>query len=166
GPPRRWTPADIARLEAMCRLTAQGLPPAQAARAAALEQAEQAQRARSGPSPEPQAVEASGLPFRPAPPPGPAPAGLRPRATRAAEPGDDDAARRRHARGLIRAADRLDAPSLQELLESAVDAWGVERAWEDVIAPTLRAAGRRWATVGDSYVEVEHLLSWHVATEL
>ncbi|WP_052434006.1 MerR family transcriptional regulator, partial [Streptacidiphilus melanogenes] len=140
GHHRRWTAADIARLEAMCRLTAQGLPPAQAARAAALEPAQ---------------TRAHDVCVEPAW-----------RAAQADDGDGDDAARRRHARGLIRAADRLDAPALQELLATAVDVWGVEAAWEDVITPTLRAAGRRWATVGESYVEVEHLLSWHVATEL
>ncbi|MER6864284.1 MerR family transcriptional regulator, partial [Streptomyces sp. NPDC000665] len=34
GRHRRWTPGDIARLELMCRLTADGVPPAEAARAA------------------------------------------------------------------------------------------------------------------------------------
>ncbi|NXY98987.1 MerR family transcriptional regulator, partial [Streptomyces sp. BR123] len=34
GRHRRWTPQDIARLELMCRLTAQGVPPAEAARTA------------------------------------------------------------------------------------------------------------------------------------
>jgi hypothetical protein len=69
-------------------------------------------------------------------------------------------------RGLVRAADRLDAPAVQELLSAALDQWGVEAAWENVIAPVLRAAGRRWALVGESFVEVEHLLSWHVSAEL
>jgi DNA-binding transcriptional MerR regulator len=146
GHHRRWTAADIARLEAMCRLTAQGLPPAEAARTAALV-----------PTGSPAVAPAPAA----APPSDAAPSGGRDR-----DPGTDEAARRRHARGLIRAADRLDAPALQELLASALDRWGVERAWEDVIAPTLRAAGRRWAALGEPYVEVEHLLSWHVAAEL
>ncbi|WP_042429083.1 MerR family transcriptional regulator, partial [Streptacidiphilus anmyonensis] len=169
GHHRRWTAADIARLEVMCRLTAQGLPPAQAALAAALEP-QPAGAAEAFPSPgtpapvTPSAVAsaavAAGLWGEP-------PRAARTVARPAAEAdAATDAARRRHARGLIRAADRLDAPTLQELLATAVDGWGVETAWEDVIAPTLRAAGRRWAAVGESYVEVEHLLSWHVATEL
>ncbi|MFE6840707.1 MerR family transcriptional regulator, partial [Streptomyces sp. NPDC057705] len=41
GRHRRWTPGDIAMLEEMCRLTASGVPPAEAARAA--------RGARSGP---------------------------------------------------------------------------------------------------------------------
>jgi DNA-binding transcriptional MerR regulator len=149
GHHRRWTAADIARLETMCRLTAQGLPPAEAARTAAL-------------------VPPGGRAV--APVASAAAAALPPLATpstaRDVGPDADEAARRRQARGLIRAADRLDAPALQELLASALEQWGVERAWEDVIAPTLRAAGRRWAALGESYIEVEHLLSWHVAAEL
>uniref|UniRef100_UPI000EF5CCCB MerR family transcriptional regulator n=1 Tax=Streptomyces sp. E2N171 TaxID=1851914 RepID=UPI000EF5CCCB len=31
GRHRRWTPADVARLERMCALTATGIPPAEAA---------------------------------------------------------------------------------------------------------------------------------------
>lgn len=34
------------------------------------------------------------------------------------------------------------------------------------MVPALRAAGRRWESSGDRYVEVEHLLSWHVSSVL
>ncbi|OSZ55292.1 transcriptional regulator, partial [Streptomyces pharetrae CZA14] len=34
GRHRRWSPADVAMLETMCRLTSSGVPPAEAARAA------------------------------------------------------------------------------------------------------------------------------------
>lgn len=34
GRHRRWTPEDVAMLQEMCRFTAEGLPPAEAARAA------------------------------------------------------------------------------------------------------------------------------------
>ncbi|WP_157597110.1 MerR family transcriptional regulator [Streptacidiphilus rugosus] len=146
GHHRRWTAADIARLEVMCRLTAQGHPPAEAARSAVL-----------GPLPawasEPDPDESR-------------PAGRDAGGGDRREQGGGDAAGRRQARGLIRAADRLDAPAVQELLSAALDHWGVEGAWENVIAPALRAAGRRWTALGETYVEVEHLLSWHVAAEL
>lgn len=36
GRHRRWSPADIAMLDEMCRLTASGVPPAEAASAARL----------------------------------------------------------------------------------------------------------------------------------
>lgn len=139
GRHRRWTPADIARLEVMCALTAKGLPPSEAARAAV----DQPLSPRAGWADRPPSVPANG-PVRSA-------------------PGDEA---RSLVRGLTRAADRLDAPTVHELLADALDRWGVEVAWEDVIAPALRAAGRRWAKAGESYVEVEHLLSWLVAAEL
>ncbi|MEV0474761.1 MerR family transcriptional regulator, partial [Streptomyces prunicolor] len=40
GRHRRWTPRDVALLEEMCRLTSSGVPPAEAAKAAADRRAE------------------------------------------------------------------------------------------------------------------------------
>ncbi|MFJ3670911.1 MerR family transcriptional regulator [Streptomyces sp. NPDC090106] len=73
---------------------------------------------------------------------------------------------RQECRGLARAAVRLDAPAVDDLLASAVSQYGVITAWHDVMMPTLHAVGRKWASSGDRYVEVEHLLSWHVSTAL
>lgn len=73
---------------------------------------------------------------------------------------------RHECRGLARAAVRLDAPALEERLADAVDQYGVAVAWQEVMVPTLHAVGRKWASSGDRYVEVEHLLSWHVSTTL
>ncbi|MFC1420897.1 MerR family transcriptional regulator [Streptacidiphilus cavernicola] len=131
GHHRRWTAADIARLEAMCALTAQGLPPAEAARVAAR----------------------AAVPALSAEPP-------------SHEGEEQSEVARSRVRGLIRAADRLDAPAIDELLVAALDRWGVEVAWEELIAPALRAAGRRWAARGETAIEVEHLLSWHVSAQL
>lgn len=78
----------------------------------------------------------------------------------------DHQATHRERRGLARAALRLDSPSLQRQLTAAVEAYGVTAAWEHVIAPVLHAVGRKWASSGERYVEVEHLLSWHVSTAL
>ncbi|MEU6756663.1 MerR family transcriptional regulator [Streptomyces sp. NPDC046685] len=133
GRHRRWTPQDIARLELMCRLTAQGVPPAEAARAAV--DAGPAARAASG------AVN-------------PAPGGPGPLHLGEVRP---------ECRGLARAAVRLDAPGVAELLDSALAEHGLVTAWEEIIAPTLHAVGRTWASAGERYVEVEHLLSWHVS---
>ncbi|MGW0748498.1 MerR family transcriptional regulator [Streptomyces sp. NPDC002587] len=136
GRHRRWTPQDIARLELMCRLTAQGVPPAEAARAVrdeATATRADARAARPGPG-------------------GPAslPLGeVRPQ-----------------CRGLARAAVRLDAPAVEDLLDAALAEDGLVTAWEEIIAPTLHAVGRKWATAGEPYVEVEHLLSWHVSSAL
>ncbi|MEU6352300.1 MerR family transcriptional regulator [Streptomyces sp. NPDC047072] len=73
---------------------------------------------------------------------------------------------RQECRGLARAAVRLDAPALEERLARAVETYGVAVAWQEVMVPTLHAVGRKWASSGDRYVEVEHLLSWHVSSTL
>ncbi|MFE9835557.1 MerR family transcriptional regulator [Streptomyces sp. NPDC005551] len=142
GRHRRWTPQDVAMLETMCRLTSSGVPPAEAARAA---------------------KEASGaVPPAPGPAsPGPGPRG-RSRAPGALPLGDA----RQECRGLARAAVRLDAPAVERQLVSLVELHGVVAAWEDVMVPTLHAVGRKWESSGDRYVEVEHLLSWHISTAL
>lgn len=144
GGHRRWTAADVAAVEEMCRLTATGIPPADAARAV--------RTAAAGPPPAADAAAA------PAPPP---PAG-RSRAAGALPLGDV----RQECRGLARAAVRLDAPALEKQLTAAVERHGVVGAWQAVMVPTLHAVGRRWASSGDRYVEVEHLLAWHVSTVL
>ncbi|GGS93801.1 MerR family transcriptional regulator [Streptomyces chromofuscus] len=138
GRHRRWSPEDVAVLEAMCRLTSAGVPPAEAARAA-----------RGG-------ADVSGAAN------GEPEADGRSRAAGALPLGDV----RQECRGLARAAVRLDAPAVDELLTAAVDRHGVVGAWQDVMMPVLHAVGRKWETSGDRYVEVEHLLSWHVSTAL
>ncbi|MFJ2022276.1 MerR family transcriptional regulator [Streptomyces sp. NPDC087897] len=73
---------------------------------------------------------------------------------------------RRECRGLARAAARLDGPAMDELLTAALDRYGLPAAWDEVIMPVLHAVGRRWESAGERYVEVEHLLSWHVSGAL
>ncbi|MGV9356680.1 MerR family transcriptional regulator [Streptomyces misionensis] len=141
GGHRRWTAADVATVQEMCRLTATGIPPADAARAA--------RAAAAGPS--------SGTDAATTPPP----AG-RSRAAGALPLGDA----RQECRGLARAAVRLDAPALEKQLAEAVERHGLVVAWQEVMVPTLHAVGRRWASSDDQYVEVEHLLAWHVSTVL
>ncbi|WP_326587201.1 MerR family transcriptional regulator [Streptomyces sp. NBC_01294] len=155
GRHRRWTPADIAVLQEMCRLTASGVPPAEAARAA-----QSARSARSGAAapppaaPEPRTHPPSRPIFPvPAAPPGPG-TGL--------HPGDA----RQEYRGLGRAAVRLDSAAMDDILGSLIARYGLVTAWEEVMVPALHAVGRNWETSGDRYVEVEHLLSWHVSTAL
>ncbi|MEO3761856.1 MerR family transcriptional regulator [Streptomyces sp. B8F3] len=139
GRHRRWSPGDVARMEYMCRLTAQGVTPAEAARLAMAE---------NGPR--------AALPAADVPQPR-TPGGLRDLPLGQVWP---------ESRGLARAAVRLDASSVHAQLRSAVDTYGVVVAWEQIIAPTLHAVGRKWATSGESFVAVEHLLSWHVSTVL
>ncbi|MEU1597121.1 MerR family transcriptional regulator [Streptomyces sp. NPDC005708] len=140
GRHRRWTPQDVAMLETMCRLTSVGVPPAEAARIA---------KEGAGSAP----------PAAPVPPPEPE---TRSRAAGTLPLGDV----RQECRGLARAAVRLDAAAVEEQLASAVAQHGLTVAWEEVMVPTLHAVGRKWASSGDRYVEVEHLLSWHVSTTL
>ncbi|MDG9702653.1 MerR family transcriptional regulator [Streptomyces sp. DH37] len=167
GRHRRWSPEDIAVLEAMCRLTASGVPPAEAARQARAAAPPAPAEPLPAPSPEPGPPDASGEPEEagepdtsgtPAEPAGPARAG----GGNALPLGSVG----RECRGLARAAVRLDAPALDDLLDRAIAAHGVAGAWEEVIMPTLRAAGRKWVTSGERYIEVEHLLSWHVSSAL
>ncbi|MFG3656935.1 MerR family transcriptional regulator [Streptomyces sp. NPDC047706] len=173
GRHRRWSPEDVAVLEAMCRLTSAGIPPAEAARAA---------RAGADVSgSDPSGSDPSGSDPSGSDPSGPGvsgPRSSRPGVSRPDDGGPDGEGRshaagalplgdvRQECRGLARAAVRLDAPAVDELLAAAVDRHGVVRAWHDVMMPVLHAVGRKWETSGDRYVEVEHLLSWHVSTTL
>lgn len=142
GRHRRWTPGDIGVLEEMCRLTAAGVPPAEAARAARAGAGALALRAARAAAPVPAPVRAPGT------------------------GGPRAGAVRQEHRGLARAAVRLDGPALGSLLRDLVAEHGLVTAWEEVMVPALHAVGRRWETSGDRYVEVEHLLSWHVSTAL
>ncbi|MGV9427890.1 MerR family transcriptional regulator [Streptomyces sp. NPDC003656] len=137
GRHRRWAPDDVAVLEAMCRLTASGVPPAEAARAA--RDRPQENTPATAPPAAPRSRAAGVLPL-----------------------GDV----RQECRGLARAAVRLDAPAVARQLDRAITEFGLTVAWQDVMAPALHAVGRKWASSGDRYVEVEHLLSWHVSTAL
>ncbi|KUN40938.1 transcriptional regulator [Streptomyces longwoodensis] len=178
GRHRRWSPVDIAMVEEMCRLTSAGAPPAEAARVARL------RHHPTAPPVDPASASLPLSPQEPTPPadgegdadagPGAAPTDPRP------EPGLRIPARRggaggglplggdvrQECRGLARAAVRLDAPELEQRLLDAVDRHGLVVAWEEVMVPTLRAVGRKWESSGDRYVEVEHLLSWHISSTL
>ncbi|MER6630323.1 MerR family transcriptional regulator [Streptomyces sp. NPDC000987] len=190
GRHRRWSPDDIAMVFEMCRLTAAGIPPAEAARAAK-------ERAGTGTvdtgtvgtgtvgtgavdtgtadtgTVDTGAVGTGAVGQVPASLPGlvrgavPLPPDGRPAARASRSPsglplGDV----RQECRGLARAAVRLDAVGVQEQLTSAVRTYGLVVAWEEILAPVLRAVGRKWQSAGDRYLEVEHLLSWHVSATL
>lgn len=62
------------------------------------------------------------------------------------------------ARGLHRAAVRLDAPAVRQRVAAAVHDLGVVVAWDEVLRPVLTAIGDRHAITG-ALIEVEHLLS-------
>ncbi|MFD8643762.1 MerR family transcriptional regulator [Streptomyces zaomyceticus] len=148
GKHRRWSPSDVAMLEKMCRLTASGIPPAEAARAARNDRREPGGTDEALTAPAASDSEAS---------PGRTPAG---------GAGLPLGNVRQECRGLARAAVRLDAPAMETLLEQAISDYGLVTAWEDVMAPTLHAVGRKWESSDDRHVEVEHLLSWQISTAL
>ncbi|MEU4424265.1 MerR family transcriptional regulator [Actinoplanes sp. NPDC024001] len=142
GHHRRYTVEDMVRLQVMQRLTAQGVAPAEAAA-----------WARRSPVPdETTPVDA------PATTPVDAPAGggqaiaLGVRADPA-------------ARGLARAAMRLDAPSMRYIIEGAITGRGVVPTWNQVIMPVLIGIGDRYEAT-TRFVEVEHLLSRTVTEAL
>ncbi|MFF8941677.1 MerR family transcriptional regulator [Streptomyces sp. NPDC014864] len=210
GRHRRWSPDDVAMMQEMCRLTAAGVPPAEAARAAqefargrtaadppeTSSPREASQQAvpsgsvsapvSSAPVPQssissPPLAQSAGPrssvsrsadsppsvspPSAPPPRRGAEPAATGSSARRASRSGSGlplgDV--RQECRGLARAAVRLDGAAVQEQVAAAVRAYGLVTAWDEVLAPTLRAVGRKWQSSGDGYVEVEHLLSWHVS---
>ncbi|MEU4038497.1 MerR family transcriptional regulator [Streptomyces collinus] len=151
GRHRRWSPDDVAMMRKMCRLTATGVSPAEAARLA-QRHARPADTAR-------------------------APGGGTPLAAHEAEA--EAVARHAQAgsglplgrvrlecRGLARAAVRMDGLEVQQRLREAVAVHGPALAWEEVMAPALRAVGRKWRSSGERYVEIEHLLSWHISATL
>jgi DNA-binding transcriptional MerR regulator len=149
GQHRRYTPQDVERLQVMRRLTAQGVTPAEAAA-----------WARRVPIP----LEPAGAPPpRELPPPPPSEDTRPPR-----DGGGHTISIGRAgpaARGLARAAIRLDAPALRDIIEMTIANRGVVRAWDEVIMPVLIGVGERYeATL--RYVEVEHLLSRSVTEAL
>ncbi|MEU4564402.1 MerR family transcriptional regulator [Actinoplanes sp. NPDC023936] len=171
GHHRRYTVEDMVRLQVMQRLTAQGVSPAEAA---AWARRAPSDASLSGGSPELSGASPDLLGASPdfagrsphlssgstdlsgASPDvsdlsGAAPAGggqtiaLGPRANPA-------------ARGLARAAMRLDGPSMRYIIEAAVTGRGVILAWLHVIMPVLIGIGERYEAT-ERFVEVEHLLS-------
>jgi hypothetical protein len=135
GRHRRYTADDLGLLERMHQLITRGVPPAQAAR--------QVLGAH-----DPGAPGSRGAPRRDG--------GGRAIGVGRAGPA---------ARGLARAAMRLDTGAIGELLDEAIGTIGVVRAWEDMIVPVLRGIGARHASTG-AMIEVEHLLSGCVSAAL
>ncbi|MFG2054177.1 MerR family transcriptional regulator [Micromonospora sp. NPDC048930] len=161
GQHRRYTPADLARLEIMRRLTAEGVTPAEAAR-----------WARRSPAVPPDL----GARLRRQPRFGAAEA-----ARRAGTVGADDAVGLAGAagvvgardgggatipvgragpaaRGLARAAMRLDAGAIGETIGHALATDGVVATWDGLLRPVLAGIGERHAATA-GLIEVEHLMS-------
>ncbi|WP_433299798.1 MerR family transcriptional regulator [Actinoplanes sp. CA-030573] len=165
GQHRRYTTQDLDRLEVMLRLTTQGVAPAEAA----------AWARRTSVSPPP--------PSSPAPPPPAAPAARSSASSSSASSSSASSSARSSsardgggqaiplgsvtpaARGLARAAMRLDAPAMREILQEAVAERGVIGAWDEVALPVLIGVGERYAAT-KKFVEVEHLISRSVSEVL
>ncbi|MGC4894504.1 MerR family transcriptional regulator [Micromonospora sp. DT31] len=133
GHHRRYTPADLARLEIMRRLTAEGVTPAEAARWARQAPAVLPPE-RLGPRAHPTAVRDGGGATIPVGRAGPA------------------------ARGLARAAMRLDSAAIGRTIDDALNTGGVVATWEGLLRPVLAGIGERHAATA-ALVEVEHLMS-------
>ena len=174
GQHRRYTPEDMDRLQVMRRLTAQGVTPAEAAA-----------WARRAPVPLPVSFPLPG-----SQPPG---SGLshpelshpelsHPELPRpdigwpspenpvvVARDGGGHAIPIRRAgpaaRGLARAAIRLDAAAQRDILEMTITNLGVVDAWDQVIMPVLIGIGERYAAT-NRFIEVEHLVSRSVTEVL
>lgn len=187
GRHRRWSPGDVAMMQDMCRMTAAGVPPAEAARVArrrAVPEGIGAPTSTEGRGPAVEPGSPGELPAGQASAPGrPSPAERPPDGGRVSEDSGSGEASEgagagrsggglplgsvwQECRGLARAAVRLDAVAVQEQLNRAVTTYGIITAWEEILAPALHAVGRKWESAGDQYVEVEHLLSWHVSATL
>ena len=181
GGHRRYQPADVARIEHMRRMILDGVPPAEAARAAlaadpaaaALTDAPGGIAAGSALAADPAAVAltdavltdavltdapagiAAGSSLAPGGPPTWGAGGRS-----VALPG-----RSQVARGLARAALALDGPAISRTLDNSLREHGVMATWEHLASPVLDAIGERHAATGD-LVDVEHLLSGQLLAAL
>lgn len=162
GGHRRYGPIDLARLGVMHRLVQEGVPPAEAARAAIRTHigaeavdasnpyaallgstgAEAASAQAGGGVDDPGIATSSGggrvLPMPRSP---------------------------RSARGLARAAMSLDSHACQRMVTASLADRGVIPTWEELIRPVLGAIGERWAQTSRG-VEIEHSFSMVVVGAL
>jgi DNA-binding transcriptional MerR regulator len=118
GSHRRYSPADIARLERMRRLVLSGVPPAEAARAA--------QQADGIDEVSPVDVTARQGGGHVVAIPGGTP----------------------NARGLARAALALDADSCRSIVSETLDRRGVVWTWDHLVVPVLVGIGQKWEQSG------------------
>jgi MerR family transcriptional regulator, light-induced transcriptional regulator len=142
GRHRRYTAEDLARLEVMQRLTAEGVTPAQAAHWARLAPDAFLHHPTRVPTPKMPEVEGQ-------------------RTSRSRAGGGFTIPLGRAgpaARGLARAAVRLDSAKMREILEDAIEADDIVATWDNVLRPVLVGIGQRH-TVTRNLVDVEHLLS-------
>lgn len=138
GGHRRYSPRDMARLQAMGRMVRSGVPPAEAARACLALNPETLNAgpvaSQAPPDPSRDAAPAQILSL---------PAGLSGPAA---------------SRGLARAAAALDTATCLDILGRALATEGAVASWEELARPVLQGIGSRWETSGAG-VEVEHAFS-------
>lgn len=145
GSHRRYTAADLARLEHMRRLVLAGIPPGDAARdALALE----VDPSRLAPVTD---IVASSIPDVVEPLPN---SGSRSGGGQVIPiPGGTPA-----SRGLARAALALDGVACQRIIQETIERRGVVWTWDHLLVPVLTGVGQRWETSGRG-IDVEHVLS-------
>lgn len=171
GHHRRYSAADMARLELMQHALVQGAAPAEAARyarAAILPpDLVGGSNGQTGSVPDPPLEE----PVAPARPDvGPVPVVGTYEALEPLDPSPTERPIRAgggtlrmpgagpRARGLGRAALAMDPVAVRRIMEESIARDGLVATWDDVARPVLSAVGQRWAASGRG-VEVEHLLS-------
>ncbi|MEO5610891.1 MAG: MerR family transcriptional regulator [Ornithinibacter sp.] len=69
----------------------------------------------------------------------------------------------RQARGLARAASRLDEMAVEDGVLESLREQGTVAVWDEVVRPLLVAAGERWQRTGTG-IEIEHLLTQAIST--
>jgi MerR family transcriptional regulator, light-induced transcriptional regulator len=140
GAHRRYSPADIARLERMRRLVLSGVPPAEAARVAQVEDpAGEGVIDGSTALVDANARQGGGHVV--------------------AIPGGTP-----NARGLARAAVALDADSCRAIVGETLDRRGVVWTWDHLVVPVLIGIGQKWEQSGTG-IDVEHVLSEAIQAE-
>jgi DNA-binding transcriptional MerR regulator len=157
GGHRRYGPIDLARLGLMHRMVQEGVPPAEAARAAihahidaeALEASNPWAAVLGAPAQVTAVPDLAGGSSDSGGPATGSPGGGRvlpmPRSPRS-------------ARGLARAAMSLDSHACQRTVAASLADRGVIPTWEELIRPVLVAIGDRWAQTSRG-VEIEHSFS-------
>jgi len=145
GGHRRYTETDCGRLVLMQRLVGEGATPARAAAQVLATPVDAIEVSAASWAREPAGTVAA-APGERRRPGGP---GGRSLAVPGASP---------EVRGLARAASRLDAEVLVDLLTDLLVERGTVATWDDVLLPVLVAAGLRWQRTGEG-VDVEHVLS-------
>lgn len=143
GSHRRYTAADLARLEHMRRLVIAGVPPAEAAKAARAMDVDPAGLAPVTQLPAPLVLPADDV----------STTGRAGGGRVVALPGGAQA-----ARGLARAAQALDTVACADIVTDSLDRRGVVWTWDHLIVPVLTSIGQQWSETGRG-VEIEHGLS-------